>query len=182
MNSVSKILSGGFAGLGDVLREKAGPALKAFQNSLTPAPRPVNGSGNTFNFAGAVQKLFQPFQRVTDPANAAKTDVINSIGSGVAGIIGAASNKAIDIIQNGNDRPKSVTTAGLNVSNPVPSQNTPGLSVGDLLAYLNSSKPAQASTTTTDSLAKAAGQNAFYNVALIGGGALILILLLQKGR
>lgn len=183
-DSVNKILSGGFVGLGEVFSKNVAPAFTQFQNSLTPNPRPVNDNNFSFNFAGAVQSLLRPFQKVTDPAAAAKTDIINSLGNAASGIIGAAGNKAVDLIKNGNKKPATVTTTGLDILNPLPSQ-TGGASLGDLLSFIYGSRPANAAITASPSatIAVDAANAARNSIFLVGGAALLLMFLAtSKGK
>lgn len=178
---INRILSSGFLGLGDVFAQKAAPVLTSYQNSTTPAARPVSGSGESFSFASAFQKLLQPFQKVTDPKAAAASSIINSAGDTIAGIIGAFGNKAIDLIKTGNEKPAAVTTGSLNTGTVLPSQSL-GFSLGDLMSVLNAGKPANSQITASGSnLETAAAQNSVNNVLLIGGLGL-LMLLLVKGK
>lgn len=166
-------LLSGFVGLGESLAKPL-TNLITQQGVTMPAPRPVSGSGFSFDFGGAAQKLLDVFK----PQNQAGAKILGSVADAGSGIISAAGERIENIFRNGNQQPQNTEVQNTYVpfSNPLPSQTTFDLSSALGLFGALSDK-AGARSSAADEIAAAAATNARNNVILIGGAALMLVLL-----
>lgn len=181
------------AGLGDVFAQKIGDFFTNVQGQLVPQGRPVNPSGDSFNFGDAFNSLLKPVVNLFDPREQAKADVrnattnalggiIKTAGSVGAGFIDAAGMALQNALLNNNKAPEIILSSGQpqqSGTNTQPSQSSDILAEALKLIGITSNTSNTAPATIAQDAA-AASRN---NVLLIGGVAIVATLvLITRGK
>lgn len=200
LNFLKAIATGGAAGLGTVLADP--DERQKIQNVYTPAPRPVNPSSFSFDFSGALQKLFAPKPKETAMLELGRqAEDILKVGIQAAGSV--AKTAILDVISGADKKkvPASTQSQQPAVTAPQTMPTQTGSNINEILQSFisgaafadelrgGSSSAGTASETSApvsseDQLRIDAANATTRNVLIFGGGALLLVLLLtgRKGR
>lgn len=179
-------------GLGEVFSRNVADFFSNVQGQLVPQGRPVNPSGDSFNFGDAFNSLLKPVVNLFDPREQAKADVrnattnalggiIKTAGSVSAGFIDAAGQALQNALLNNNKAPAITLSSGTPQSsgNSQPSQNSDLLAEALKLIDITSNT----SNTAPATIAADAAASARNNVLLIGGVAVIATLfIITRGK
>lgn len=179
-------------GLGEVFSRNVADFFSNVQGQIVPQGRPVNPSGDSFNFGDAFNSLLKPITSLFDPREQAKADIrnattnalggiIKTAGSVGAGFIDAAGQALQNALSNNNKAAEITYTSGTpqTSGNTQPSQNS------DILAKAleligNTSNTSNAAPAQIAEDAAASARN---NVYLIGGIAVIATLfIITRGK
>ena len=179
------------AGLGDVFARDVSDFFTKVQGQVIPQGRPVNPSGDSFNFGDAFNSLLKPVTDFFDPRVQAEKDIrnatINSLGGIIktagnfgAGFIDAAGQALQNALLNNNKAPEITLSSG----QPQQSGNTQPSQSSDLLAQALKliGVTSNTSNTAPATIAQDAAAASFNNILLIGGIALVATLIITRGK
>lgn len=169
----------GFIGIGEALGRGFSSVFRNDFGTPTPKATPINPTSFSFDFAGAAQKLLQPFRQATDPRAAAGSNIITAAGDATAQILRTAGSKVSQMLTDSNKKKETATVQPVTLSQV----SAAGPSLGDILKtfsnapLLNNTNSAIPLSNDAAQIASQAASTSRNSVLLVGGALLALTLL-----